>query len=70
MKDRRTIAVGRLALDTCTGAFEALVDKLTDQFPNETDREEFAQSVINDLQNPDYRLYTWLYVSLRLHDAN
>lgn len=66
MKDRKTHKLGRLLFDVSAGAFEALVDTLTDQIPNETDREEFGQSMIRDLGNPAYRLYIWVYVSLRV----
>jgi len=63
MKDRK---MGRLLFDVCAGAFEALVDKLTEQIPNETDREEFGQAMIMDLGNPAYRLHIWAYVSLHV----
>ena len=53
-------------LDVCAGAYEGLVDKLVDQIPNETDREEFGQAMIMDLGNPAYHLYTWVYDSLRV----
>ena len=53
-------------LDVCAGAYEGLVDKLVDQIPNETDREEFAQAMLSDLRNPAYRLYHTVYVSLRV----
>ena len=66
MKDRKSQALGRICLDVCAGAYESLVDKLTDEIPNETDREEFAQAMLRDLRNPAYRLHHTAYVSLRV----
>ena len=62
-KDRKSRVLGRNFLEVCAGAYEGLVDKLTDQIPNDTDREEFAQAMLRDLRNPDYRLYHTVYGS-------
>ena len=66
MEDPRTHKLARIVFDVWAGAFEALVDKLTGQFPNEKDRKEFGESMVMDLGNPAYQLYTWVYVSLLL----
>jgi hypothetical protein len=58
MEDRTEEDIGCMIFDVLAGEFEALADKFVGQFPNPEDREGFKESVVRDLANPDYRLYT------------
>ena len=58
--DRKVHKLGRIVIDVWAGAFEALADKLEEQFPNEEERGEFGEAVARDLANPAYQLYTWV----------
>ena len=58
--DRTVHKLGRIVIDVWAGAFEALADKLEEEFPDEEDRGEFGQAVSRDLANSAYQLYTWV----------
>ena len=58
--DRNAHKLGLIVIDVWAGAFEALADKLEEQFPNEEERGEFGEAVARDLSNPAYQLYTWV----------
>ena len=58
--DPKVHNLGRIVIDVWAGAFEALADKLEEQFPNEEERREFGEAVAKDLANPAYQLYTWV----------
>ena len=47
-----------MAFCVFAGEIEALVYKFVEHFPNEQDMEEFAKSVVSDLRNSNYQLYT------------
>lgn len=59
--ERKVHKLGRIVIDVWAGAFEALADKLEEQFPDDEDRGEFGEAVVRDLANPAYQLYTWVY---------
>ena len=44
----------------------ALTEHMRKYYPNDHERDEFAQRVKADLENPDYRLYTISYVSRQI----
>ena len=52
--------LGHIAIGVWAGAFEGLADKLETHFPDEEERRRFAKSVIRDVENPEYRLCTWV----------
>jgi len=41
----------------------ALTEHMKKYYPDDRERDEFAQRVKADLENPEYRLYTISYVS-------
>jgi len=55
----------RLAISVWGGAYTALVDRLKHVYPDDDERASFGQRVVADLKNPDYRLYSIAYASLR-----
>jgi hypothetical protein len=58
--DCKVHKLGRIVVDVWAGAFEALADKLEENFPDEEDRREFGEAVTRDVANPAYQLYTWV----------
>lgn len=62
-------AAARKAIAVWNGAIVALVDKLKHVYPDDTERARFAQKVVSDLENPEYRLYSIAYV-YRIDFAN
>ena len=47
-----------------TGLEKLLVETfMTEQLPDKTDRTEFAAKVLAERMNPDYHLYTYMYVT-------
>lgn len=51
----------KTALAVFKGALVALTEHMRDHFSTEHDRQLFADKVVEDLENPDYRLYTLSY---------
>ena len=45
-------------------AMEAMAEELTEHFPNDEERTEFAQAVSVDMQNRSYHLYCNMYVKM------
>jgi hypothetical protein len=58
--DSKNHKLGRIVFDVWAGAFEALADKLVEQFPDEKERGEFTEAMVKDLANPAFQLYTWV----------
>jgi hypothetical protein len=53
----------RAALSVFRGALIALTEHMKKHYPDDHERDEFAQRVKADLENPEYCLYTISYVS-------
>lgn len=51
----------KTALAVFKGALVALTEHMRDHFDSENDRRLFADNVVEDLENPYYRLYTLSY---------
>ena len=60
---RKSVEARRAALSVFRGALIALTEHMKKYYPNDQERDEFAQRVKADLENPEYRLYTISYVS-------
>lgn len=56
--------LGRIVINVWTGAFEALADKLEEQFPNDDEHGEFGEA---DLANPGISI---AYLGVRTHFWN
>jgi hypothetical protein len=61
--DRKLLEARRAALSVFRGALMALTEHMKKYYPNDDERDGFAQRIKADLENPDYRLYTISYVS-------
>lgn len=51
----------RMAIDVWSGAYTALVERLKKWYPDDAERERFAERVKADLLNPDYHMYSVSY---------
>jgi len=59
---RKLVDARRAALSVFRGALMALTEHMRKYYPNDEERDKFAQRVKADLENPEYRLYTISYV--------
>ena len=60
---RKLVEARRTALSVFRGALMALTEHMKKCYPDDRERDEFAQRVKADLENPEYHLYTISYVS-------
>ncbi len=63
---RKSVEARRAALSVFRGALIALTEHMKKYYPNDQERDEFAQRVKADLENPEYRLYTVSYISKQI----
>jgi hypothetical protein len=59
--DVRLADARNTAFDVWSGAYGALVERLTVSYPDEVERAKFVDRLRADLRNPDYRLYSIAY---------
>ena len=64
--DSELVEARYTALSVFRGALIALTEHMKKYYPNDHERDEFAQRVKADLENPDYRLYTISYISRQI----
>ena len=64
MVDPKLKAAGKAAINVWTGVVGPLVDKMEEWIPTEDERTEFTAAVTADMANPDYHLYSPMYVLL------
>jgi hypothetical protein len=64
--DGKLVEARRAALSVFRGALMALTEHMKKYYPNDDERDEFAQRVKADLENPEYRLYTISYMSSQI----
>ena len=59
--DSRSAAYGRAARGVWIGALTAMIEHLTEFYPDKAKRREMADKVEADLNNPDYHFFCPMY---------
>lgn len=60
--DRKKHKVARICVNVWSAAIHTFAEQLTQQFPNDEERSEFADSASADITNPAYHLYCNMYL--------